>query len=164
SCHVAFDRQRQIDDPSVVQLNRRLGPPDGRYPERAQRKDQTDELLRHVSLLPLGGAPTGCDIHFSDNEAVAVYDKYGSYTCQIAKVDKLLVLIMRTTFVLALLLLVFGPFRAIAQNTPTWSAIRPVRIVVPFQAGGPIDTVGRIVAQQLSEQWGQSFIVENRTG
>jgi tripartite-type tricarboxylate transporter receptor subunit TctC len=36
--------------------------------------------------------------------------------------------------------------------------------VVPFQAGGPIDTVGRIVAQQLSEQWGQSFIVENRTG
>src|SRR5215510_14070609 len=40
--------------------------------------------------------------HFSDNEAVAVYDKYGSYTCQIAKVDKLLVLIMRTTFVLAL--------------------------------------------------------------
>src|SRR5262249_17068952 len=88
SCHVAFDRQRQIDDPSVVQLNRRLGPPDGRYPERAQRKDQTDELLRHVSLLPLGGTPTGCDIHFSDSEAVAVYDKYGSYTCQTAKFGK----------------------------------------------------------------------------
>jgi tripartite-type tricarboxylate transporter receptor subunit TctC len=71
---------------------------------------------------------------------------------------------MRTTFVLALLLLTFGPSRAIAQNTPTWSPIRPVRIVVPFQAGGPIDSIGRIVAQQLSEQWRQSFIVENRTG
>jgi len=36
--------------------------------------------------------------------------------------------------------------------------------VVPFQAGGPIDAIGRIVAQQLSEHWGQSFFVENRTG
>ncbi|HKF09494.1 MAG TPA: tripartite tricarboxylate transporter substrate-binding protein [Xanthobacteraceae bacterium] len=71
---------------------------------------------------------------------------------------------MRTTFVLALLLSAFGSSRAIAQNTPTWSPNRPVRIVVPVQAGGPIDSIGRIVAQQLSEQWGQSFIVENRTG
>src|SRR5262249_17068953 len=71
---------------------------------------------------------------------------------------------MRTTFVLALLLSAFGPSRAIAQNIPAWSPIRPIRIVVPFQAGGPIDAIGRVVAQQLSEQWGQSFIIENRTG
>jgi tripartite-type tricarboxylate transporter receptor subunit TctC len=36
--------------------------------------------------------------------------------------------------------------------------------VVPFQAGGPIDTIARIVAQQLNENYGQSFIIENRTG
>ena len=36
--------------------------------------------------------------------------------------------------------------------------------MVPFQAGGPIDTIARTVAQQLNEKWGQSFIVENRTG
>jgi tripartite-type tricarboxylate transporter receptor subunit TctC len=71
---------------------------------------------------------------------------------------------MRTTFILALLLSAFGSSRAIAQNMPAWSPIRPVRIVVPFQAGGRIDAIGRIVSQQLSEQWGQTFLVENRTG
>ena len=93
-----------------------------------------------------------------------MYDKCASYTCQTARFGKAFGPMMRITFVLALLLSTFGPSRAIAQNTPTWSPIRPVRIVIPFQAGGPIDSIGRIVGQQLSEQWGQSFIVENRTG
>jgi tripartite-type tricarboxylate transporter receptor subunit TctC len=70
----------------------------------------------------------------------------------------------RTAFVLALLLSTCGPIRSIAQKLPTWSPSRSVRIVVPFQAGGPIDAIARIVAQQLGEQWGQSFVVENRTG
>src|SRR5215469_13271862 len=85
------------------------------------------------SLLPLGGAPTGCDIstNFSDSEAVAVYDKCASYTCQTARFGKAFGPMMRITFVLALLLSTFGPSRAIAQNTPTWSPIRPVRIVIP---------------------------------
>jgi tripartite-type tricarboxylate transporter receptor subunit TctC len=67
-----------------------------------------------------------------------------------------------TAFVLALLLATCGSSPSIADNT--WSPTRSVRIVVPFQAGGPIDTIGRIVAQQLNEKWGQSFVVENRTG
>ncbi len=41
---------------------------------------------------------------------------------------------------------------------------RPVRIVVPFPAGGSNDVLARILAQSLSEDLGQQFIVENRAG
>lgn len=41
---------------------------------------------------------------------------------------------------------------------------RPVKFIVPFPAGGPVDTTGRAVAQKLSEFWGQSAIVDNRAG
>ena len=41
---------------------------------------------------------------------------------------------------------------------------QPVRIIVPFGPGGTSDIVARIVAQQLSEQLGKSFVVDNRAG
>ena len=41
---------------------------------------------------------------------------------------------------------------------------RPVRWIVGFTAGGPVDTVARIMAQWLSDRFGQQFLVENRTG
>ncbi len=41
---------------------------------------------------------------------------------------------------------------------------RPVKVVVPFAAGGGTDVAGRVVAQKLTEALGQSFIVENRVG
>jgi tripartite-type tricarboxylate transporter receptor subunit TctC len=41
---------------------------------------------------------------------------------------------------------------------------RPVRVVVPFAAGGPTDIVGRIIGQKLSELLGQQFFVENKLG
>jgi tripartite-type tricarboxylate transporter receptor subunit TctC len=41
---------------------------------------------------------------------------------------------------------------------------RPVTIVVPYAAGGGIDTVTRMAAQHLSERLGQTFVVENRLG
>ncbi|MVQ32766.1 MULTISPECIES: Bug family tripartite tricarboxylate transporter substrate binding protein [Ramlibacter] len=41
---------------------------------------------------------------------------------------------------------------------------KPVRIVVPYQAGGTVDLVARVLAQSLSEQTGTQFIVDNRAG
>src|SRR6266567_9577663 len=41
---------------------------------------------------------------------------------------------------------------------------RPVRWLIGFAAGGPVDTIARIMAQALSERFGQQFVVENRAG
>ena len=47
-----------------------------------------------------------------------------------------------------------------AENYP----VHPVKIVVPFPAGGSNDIIARILAQKLSERTGQQFVVENRGG
>jgi len=49
---------------------------------------------------------------------------------------------------------------AVAQNWPT----KPVKLIAVFPAGGSVDQVARILAQQLTEQTGQPVIVENRGG
>jgi tripartite-type tricarboxylate transporter receptor subunit TctC len=41
---------------------------------------------------------------------------------------------------------------------------RPVRMVVPFPAGGPTDVLTRVVTQKLSERWQQPVVVENKPG
>lgn len=41
---------------------------------------------------------------------------------------------------------------------------RPIRLVIPFAAGGPIDTVGRMIGERLRDRLGQPFVIENRTG
>jgi tripartite-type tricarboxylate transporter receptor subunit TctC len=51
-------------------------------------------------------------------------------------------------------------FCAEAQDWPA----RTVRIIVPFPAGGSADLLPRVVAEKLSEKWGQPVIVENRPG
>jgi tripartite-type tricarboxylate transporter receptor subunit TctC len=51
-------------------------------------------------------------------------------------------------------------WRAAAQTYPD----RPVRMLIAFPAGGTIDTLGRILAQKLTEAWGQNVVIENRPG
>src|SRR2546430_17316944 len=47
-----------------------------------------------------------------------------------------------------------------AQTYPA----RPVRLIVPFGAGGPTDVIARLAAQKLSERWGQQIYIENIPG
>ena len=49
---------------------------------------------------------------------------------------------------------------ALAQDYPD----RPVKIIVPFAAGGTADAVPRLVGDWLSRKWGQPVVIENRTG
>ncbi|EFF73082.1 Bug family tripartite tricarboxylate transporter substrate binding protein [Achromobacter piechaudii] len=66
---------------------------------------------------------------------------------------------------LAALLAAAAPLLAcgVAQAADTWPS-RPVRIVVPYGPGGAVDVATRKMAQLLSTQTGQSFIVENKPG
>src|SRR5215212_8068045 len=67
---------------------------------------------------------------------------------------------MRASCRCIFLLLLGWALLAHAQQFPA----RPVRVVVPYAAGGLPDTMARIVAQRLSESFGQQFIVDNRPG
>jgi hypothetical protein len=64
-----------------------------------------------------------------------------------------------TTFALAAA--AFGPTAALAQaDYPN----RPVRVVVPFTAGGVVDAIARLVGERLAARYSQPFVIENKTG
>src|SRR6266852_2575184 len=55
----------------------------------------------------------------------------------------------------------------LAANAGAWAQSypdRPVRMLIAFPGGGTIDTLGRILAQKLTEAWGQNVVIENRPG
>ncbi len=67
---------------------------------------------------------------------------------------------MLLRFLMWTLVAAFAPFVAAQEAYPS----KPVRLIVPFPAGGPNDVLARLYAQKLGERWGKPVIVENRTG
>ena len=63
----------------------------------------------------------------------------------------------RTLWILALL------HAAVSHGADAYPN-RPVRVIVPFAPGGTLDLTGRVISQQLSQQLGQTFVVDNRSG
>ena len=53
---------------------------------------------------------------------------------------------------------------AIAEDLSASFPNRPIRLIVPFPAGGPSDIVARVIGQKMSEDWGQPVVIENRPG
>lgn len=73
--------------------------------------------------------------------------------------------LLKTTFIVAAFV-----FASIAFDTPAALAqgaaypTKPIRLVIPFPAGGPTDALGRRIAQALSESLGQPVVVDNKAG
>jgi tripartite-type tricarboxylate transporter receptor subunit TctC len=67
---------------------------------------------------------------------------------------------MRKWLLAAAGILAFGVSGASAQNYPT----RTITMVIPFAAGGPTDTVGRLIAESMTRTLGQTIVVENVAG
>lgn len=67
---------------------------------------------------------------------------------------------MKTLLAAVLATLVFGAQSVHAQTYPS----KPIRLIVPYTPGGSIDTVGRLVADEMQKILGQSFVVDNKPG
>ncbi len=68
---------------------------------------------------------------------------------------------MKTCFAAAALSVLCAG-NALAQSASY--PVKTIRLIVPFAPGGPNDVLGRLVGQKLTEQWGQTVVVENRGG
>src|SRR5262245_62676362 len=68
---------------------------------------------------------------------------------------------LRTTRRAVLTVTLAAPFLARAETT--WPS-KPVRIVVPFNPGGPIDALARVIADGLSQRFGQQVLVDPKPG
>ena len=68
--------------------------------------------------------------------------------------------VLRTALAAGLALTAFAALPAAAETYPS----KPVKLVVPYPAGGTTDIIARIIAQQLAETFKQPFVVDNRPG
>lgn len=70
---------------------------------------------------------------------------------------------LKRTFLAGAGLLALGAWCSPVALAQAWPD-RTVRVIIPFPPGGTLDKVGRMLAQRLGEQFGQTFVVENRPG
>src|SRR2546423_3905168 len=73
---------------------------------------------------------------------------------------------MRTSYIrraLAVAVAMTASAGAFAQDVSTYPS-QPLRLVVPYPAGGATDTLARLVATKLQESWRQTVVVENKPG
>ena len=68
--------------------------------------------------------------------------------------------LLRSAFLSLISVVVLGPGQAVAQSYPA----KPIRVIVPFGAGGPADIYARYLGQHMQGTLGQPFVVENRPG
>ncbi len=73
---------------------------------------------------------------------------------------------MRVTRLFACLVgaVAFVPVVGVAAEASGDYPLRAVRMVVPYAPGGPIEVVGRLIGQRLSDKWGHPVVVDNRPG
>ncbi|MCC7485181.1 MAG: tripartite tricarboxylate transporter substrate binding protein [Burkholderiales bacterium] len=62
------------------------------------------------------------------------------------------------------LVLVALPIVAAHAQQPPAYPVKPLKLIIPFPAGGPTDILGRLLAQKLTEAWGQNVVIDNRPG
>src|SRR5712692_5432610 len=67
-------------------------------------------------------------------------------------------------FLLAAGLAMSASGAAAAEDPSASFPNRPIRMIVPFPAGGPSDLVARLIGQTMSQDWGQPVVIENRPG
>jgi tripartite-type tricarboxylate transporter receptor subunit TctC len=67
---------------------------------------------------------------------------------------------MRTRLLIGALLLALAPATAPAQTYPN----KPIRVIVPYPAGGAVDIVARTLGNQISQDWKQQVVIDNRPG
>src|SRR5438552_13458719 len=67
---------------------------------------------------------------------------------------------MRVMRRLSMILLLALSASALAQSYPT----TPIRVVVPFAPGGPVDVVARLISPKMNELLGQTLVIENKVG
>ena len=68
-----------------------------------------------------------------------------------------------SAFILCVFIVLLPVASPLALAQPTYP-VKAVRVIVPYSAGGPLDDVMRVVGNRLTEMWGQSVLVDNRTG
>ena len=67
-------------------------------------------------------------------------------------------------FLVPLVLVMLAGGIAAAEDASATFPNRPIRMIVPFPAGGPSDIVARLIGQKMSEDWGQPVVIDNRPG